>query len=486
MAPLISEDTRKVYARRIRGFWEEFSHNKIGFVGLILLCFYVGMAVFSPWLTPYDPMSSTRIAESFAAPSWMTVFPQYRDYPYTMDIYPYWDIVEGGTPPQVSIASGTSIEANINIPARDARPILIVATTTFNYPYGVPPMRFVSSFAWSTQGLSNTQWSADLTLTNLQTGNKSIIWLQPYRNDNVNLGVEADSNDYWLLKQLGYTEVGATNLAHMIFSTSAKGNYELAFRMSITPLSDNTKMEAQISIKNFKFFLPGLIHGILGADYLGTDVLSQLIYGSRISLAIGLMAAAISVSIGVLVGVVSGYMGGAVDEVTMRIVDVLLCLPTLPLLLTLVRLFGKNVFYIVLFIAIFGWVGLARVIRSQILYLRETAFVECALASGASKPYVMIKHLVPNIFPVAISSLVLSVPAGVLSEAALSFLGFGDPRVPTWGKMLNYAFGHGAFENGAWWWVVPPGLAITFLSLTFVFMGFAIDEIVNPRLRRRR
>jgi peptide/nickel transport system permease protein len=98
----------------------------------------------------------------------------------------------------------------------------------------------------------------------------------------------------------------------------------------------------------------------------------------------------------------------------------------------------------------------------------------------------MIRHLVPNIFPVAISSLVLSVPAGVLMEAALSFLGFGDPRVPTWGKMLNYAYGHGAFENGAWWWVVPPGLAITFLSLTFVFMGFAIDEIVNPRLRRRR
>jgi peptide/nickel transport system permease protein len=483
---LISEDTRKVYSRRIKGFWEEFSHNRIGFVGLVLLCIYVGMAVFSPWLTPYDPMSSTRIAESFAAPSWMTIFPQYRDCPYTMDIYPYWDITEGDNPPQVSVASGTSVAADINMPARDAAPVLIVATSTFNYPYGVPPMRFVSSFAWSTQNLSNVQWAAELVLTNLQTGNKSVIWLESYRNDNVNLGVVGDSNDYWLLKKLGYTEVGAMNLARRVFSTPAKGDYELAFRVSVMPLEENTKVAGQISIKDFKFFLPGLVHGVLGADFMGTDVLSQLIYGSRLSLMIGLMAAAISVSIGVLVGVVSGYMGGAVDEVTMRIVDVLLCLPTLPLLLTLVRLFGKNVFYIVLFIAIFGWVGLARVIRSQILYLRETAFVECALASGASKPYVMIKHLVPNIFPVAISSLVLSVPAGVLMEAALSFLGFGDPRVPTWGKMLNYAYGHGAFENAAWWWVVPPGLAITFLSLTFVFMGFAIDEIVNPRLRRRR
>jgi peptide/nickel transport system permease protein len=486
MTPLISEDARKVYTRRIKGFWEEFSHNRIGFVGLALLCVYVGMAVFSPYLTPYDPMSSTRIAESFAVPAWLTSLPQYREYPFTMEIRPYWGVTKGRSPPEVKIADGTSIDAVIDIPALDARPLLIEANATFTYPYGVPPMRFVSSFAWVAQNLSNVQWSAQLELTNVQSGSKSFIWLEPYQDLNINLGVESDSNDYWLLKKLGYTEVGATNLAHILFNGTVKGDYRLTFRIAIRPINENARMQARISMENFKFFIPGLAHGILGADYLGTDVLSQLIYGSRISLAIGLMAAAVSVSIGVIVGTVSGYLGGAVDEITMRIVDVLLCLPTLPLLLTLVRLFGKNVFYIVLFIAIFGWVGLARVIRSQILYLRETAFVECALASGASKPYIMIKHLMPNIFPVALSSLVLSVPAGVLSEAALSFLGFGDPRVPTWGKMLNYAFGHGAFENGAWWWVLPPGLAITFLSLTFVFMGFAIDEIVNPRLRRRR
>jgi len=486
MTPLISQDARKVYARRIKGFWEEFSHNRIGFVGLALLCFYVSMAVFSPYLTPYDPMSSTRIAESFAVPAWLTGLPQYREYPFTIEIRPYWQTTQGNNPPQVKVADGTSIDAVINIPAIDAEPIMILATTTFNYPYGVPPMRFVSSFQWVAQDLRNVQWSAELVLTNVQGGNTSRIWMEPYQDLNITLGVESDSNDYWLLKRLGYIEIGVTNLAHMLFNDPVKGDYELTFRIAIRPITENVKMEGHISMSNFKFFLPGLAHGVLGADYLGTDVMSQLIYGTRISLAIGLMAAAVSVSIGVIVGVVAGYLGGAVDEITMRIVDVLLCLPTLPLLLTLVRLFGKNVFYIVLFIAIFGWVGLARVIRSQILYLRETAFVECALASGASKPYVMIKHLVPNIFPVAISSLVLSVPAGVLTEAALSFLGFGDPRVPTWGKMLNYAFGHGAFENGAWGWVVPPGLAITFLSPTFVFMGFAIDEIVNPRLRRRR
>ena len=98
----------------------------------------------------------------------------------------------------------------------------------------------------------------------------------------------------------------------------------------------------------------------------------------------------------------------------------------------------------------------------------------------------MLKHLVPNVLPIAFASLVLSVPSAILFEATLSFLGFGDPRAPTWGKMLHHAFGFGGFTQLAWWWIIPPGLAITFLCLAFVFMGHAVDEVVNPRLRRRR
>jgi len=480
MTHIISKDRRAIYSRRIKGFWQEFSHNRIGFVGLLLLFMYVGMAIFAPWLTPYDPISSTRVAEGFAAPSWMKILPEYQEHPYTMRISPTWTIESGSE----FVVAGKSAEINIDIP-RNPKPIDVNLTTSFDYPYEVPPLRYIASFALDVKNIENTMWAAEMLIV-APNGNITRIWYETYRRIELSLGVEQDSYDYALLqKELG--DPKATNLARLIFVEPAKGEYQLFFHASfVLDPPDTQTMKIEMSFQNFQFFIPGLVHGILGTDFIGGDVFSQLIYGSRISLVIGLMAAAISVSIGVLVGVVAGYLGGVVDEVSMRIVDILLCLPMLPLLLTLVKLFGKNIFYIVLFIAIFGWLGLSRVIRSQILYLRETAFVECAVASGASKQYIMLKHLVPNIVPVALASLVLSVPGAVLAEAGLSFLGFGDPRVPTWGKMLNYAFGHGAFENFAWWWAIPPGLAITFLSLTFVFMGFAIDEIVNPRLRRRR
>jgi ABC-type dipeptide/oligopeptide/nickel transport system permease subunit len=413
----------------------------------------------------------------------MRVIPQYANKPSTMDIRPQWTVAEA-TGFEEFITAGKTVFGTVEM-TRNAKPIDIEFTASFDYPYLDPPQRYVASFEWTVTNITNVSWAAEMKLTG-PDGKTTLIWYQPYTKNAMSLGVEQDSYNYWLLqKQLG--DPKATNLAQQIFAAPVTGQYTFTFHASLRPdPPESQNMKVNISFRNFLFFIPGLVHGVLGADFLGTDVLSQVIYGSRLSLAIGLMAAAISVSIGVLVGIVSGYLGGAVDEISMRIVDILLCLPFLPLLLTLVKLFGKNVFYIVLFIAIFGWLGLARVIRSQILYLRETTFVECAVASGATKQYVMIKHLLPNIVPVALASLVLSVPAAVLSEAGLSFLGFGDPRVPTWGKMLNYAFGHGAFENYAWWWALPPGLAITFLSLAFVFMGFAIDEIVNPRLRRRR
>ena len=222
-------------------------------------------------------------------------------------------------------------------------------------------------------------------------------------------------------------------------------------------------------------------------DHLGRDVWSRVVHGIKISLAIGLAAAVVSVVMGIMVGVVSGYLGGVVDEALMRLVDILLCLPVLPLLMVLVYMYGRNVWYIVILIAVFGWQGLSRVIRSQVLSLRESAFVECAVASGASRAYIMFRHLIPNVLPIVLADFVLSVPGAIMTEASLSFIGFGDPTTPTWGREFNIMWTEGgAFTYFCWWWIFPPGIAITLLCLAFVFLGHAVDEIVNPRLRRRR
>jgi len=264
-----------------------------------------------------------------------------------------------------------------------------------------------------------------------------------------------------------------------------KGTQTLRLYLFIVPKTPDATLTLNFSPSS-EFIVWGARYGLLGTTSFGFDVWTQLVHGARISLIVGTLAAVLSTVLGILFGVTSGYLGGIVDEITMRIVDILLCLPLLPLLLALSSTFKPNVYYLVILIAIFGWQGLARVIRSQVLSLREMPFIESARASGASSSYLIIRHLIPNVFPIAMASMVLAVPAAILTEAALSFLGFGDPFAPTWGKMLHEAQSEGAFGQLAWWYIMPPGFAITFLCVAFVFIGHALDEIVNPRLRRRR
>jgi len=256
--------------------------------------------------------------------------------------------------------------------------------------------------------------------------------------------------------------------------------------ITFEPTQPNISGSCQATVSDFKIHVPGLLWGLLGTEEYGRDCWSRLIWGTRVSLAVGIAAAIISVGIGLLIGLVSGYYGGLVDEGLMRTVDILLCLPLLPILMLLITMLQqRSILYIVLLIAIFGWQGLARMVRSQVLSLREMPFVECAVASGASRPYIIFKHLLPNVMPLALADLVLSVPGAILLEAALSFIGFGDISTPTWGR--EYAgMESAAVKVDYWWWMLPPGIAITILCVGFVFLGHAIDEIVNPRLRRRR
>lgn len=480
MASFFTKERRTIYARRIKGFWEEFSHNRIGIAGIVLVGLYVFVAIFAPWIAPYDPFTAPRVAEGFARPDWLRLLPQYKDLSHTIDENLAWNIKEGSD--FVSIAPGKL--TIIEFEGGTTEPVTVHLETSLYYPYVVSPRTFYLSFSYVATDVQNVKHSFVLTVI-APDGQRYRSWIEQASAYEKTLSVHLESTDYFYLKRLGFMDPKAVNFAEIVFNqTNIPGEVGLEIGVSFTPSS--THASATVEVGHTAFVIPGLAHGILGADNMGVDIFSQLVYGARISLAIGLLAAVLSTSMGILVGVVAGYSGGAVDEILMRIVDILLCLPVLPLLLALVTVFGKSVFYIVLLIAVFGWQGLSRLVRSQVLAVRETAFVECAVASGGSKYYIMLRHIIPNVLPVALASMVLSVPGAILTEAALSFLGFGDPRAPTWGKMLHGAFGFGAFSRLAWWWAVPPGLAITFLCIAFVFMGHAVDEIVNPKLRRRR
>jgi peptide/nickel transport system permease protein len=221
----------------------------------------------------------------------------------------------------------------------------------------------------------------------------------------------------------------------------------------------------------------------LGTDSLGRDVLTQFIWGARTSLLVGLAATIIAILIGSIVGITAGFYGGKIGGVLMRVTEWFLVIPFLPLAIVLAAILGPSVKNIILVIGITSWPSTARLIRAQVLTLRERDYVDRSRALGASNWHLMTRHIVPNVSPLILANTTLTVPIVILSEAVLSFLGLGDPSNPSWGKMLDDAFETGAVTAQAWWVFIPPGLGILLVALAFTLCGTALEEILDPRLR---
>jgi peptide/nickel transport system permease protein len=223
----------------------------------------------------------------------------------------------------------------------------------------------------------------------------------------------------------------------------------------------------------------------LGTDDLGRSVLVLTIYGTRISMLVGLVSTVITVVIGTAIGLIAGYYGGWRETVLMRFTDWFLVIPFLPLAIVLASLLGPSFFTVIFVIGVTSWPSTARIIRAQVLSLKTRSYVERARALGASDWHLITRHIVPNVGPLVFANTVLIVAVAILSESTLSFLGLGDPLHTSWGTILENAFGAGAPFAGDWWWIVPPGLAIVFVVLAFTMVGYALDDILNPKLRAR-
>lgn len=225
---------------------------------------------------------------------------------------------------------------------------------------------------------------------------------------------------------------------------------------------------------------------LLGTNDAGQDILSQLVWGTRSSAVVGLLAASLAVAVGALLGATSALLGGRTDLVAMRVVDLFLAVPALPLLILIAALAGPTRATVILVIALAGWPGIARVVRSRALTLARSGYVDAARGFGAPRRYVVARHVLPALGPLLAASFVMWAATAVVLQAGLAFLGLSDPTDVSWGAVLNRALGSpGVYVTSQWlWWVLPAGLAITVAAIGLAFLGVALEPRANPRWGR--
>jgi len=491
--------------RRLRGFLRELVSDKRGALGVLILIFFSSVAIFAPFIAKHDPVNDTYLAGDYARPSWLRSLPGgshlsenmlvVKDSSFdSINALAEWNITStkkvgifySTTTGGPSSGPGSLVLEYKRQAGELAVPVEVQISKKFHYPYIDSPKRFVCNYSMLVKGISEIrELEVRVYITRLEKSGNATSYLlssKKFSKSMTSWYVSAGIDSYGDVKKLfGMTK----DPAKVIFNSTLSNMYTYDISLIIYDVDSSKNIDLYIYLDDLNLHLYGNCFGLLGTDQWGRDIFSQIVYGTRLSLIVGLLSAFLGVSIGLVVGVVSGYVGGGVDEILMRFTDMLLVLPSLPLLLVLIAVLGPSLMNLILLIGALGWMGFARVVRSQVLSLKERPFVEAAKAVGAGRFYIIFRHIVPNVISLVYVTLALNVPSAIISEAALSWLGLFDPSVVSWGKMLHDAM---SYERSVdkWWWIVPPGLCIAILSLSFILIGYAIDDILNPKLRERR
>jgi len=221
----------------------------------------------------------------------------------------------------------------------------------------------------------------------------------------------------------------------------------------------------------FRPFLHPSPEHLLGTDNLGRDIFSQLIWGSRTSLSIGLIAAIIVVTIGFTVGIIAGYRRGVTENLLMGITDMFILIPGLPLMIVIASYLGPSIYNVIFIVALLWWCGTARVVHSRVLQIREMSFIETTKIMGFKESYIMFKHVLVNVKDIFVARLCLSIASAMMAEAGLAFLGLGDPFQISWGGMITNAFNNGGFVLNLWWWYIAPGIMISLTTSGFFLLA---------------
>ena len=221
-----------------------------------------------------------------------------------------------------------------------------------------------------------------------------------------------------------------------------------------------------------------------GTTDVGRDIFSQVILGTRTALTVGFLAAVLVTLVGSVVGIIAGYFGGWIDTVLMRIVDFFYAIPFIPFVIVLSAILQPSMWNIILAVSLLSWRTVARIVRSQVLSIAQRPYIKAARVAGAGHLRIMARYILPNVIPLVLLEMAFMVNWAIMAEASVAFLGFGDPRVTSWGQILHINFVSG-YSRLAWWWTAPPGLAIVLLLLSIFFVARSLEAVVDPRLRKR-
>ncbi len=445
--------------------WHEFSHSRIGMAGIIILAVLFVMSIIAFVTIPLDNFKQWNDPASWlsypksALPAWINYF--------SPEKIPEHLILE----PQVFSKKLDSL-------------YIITDSFTVNYEYDGFPSDFIYQYSVKYVGSPLIQ----LSVTRpdgivLQLESVSL----PFSDTETTYSNMLFSTDNVISKNLGNNRnqfsfpIDSITSEKIIFSKLnenkiMKGHY--IFKVNLYGIT------GEPSFIDSKLILGGQVYGMMGTDELRRDLAVGLLWGTPLALFIGITVSISSVVFGLLYGIFAGYKGKKTDEGMMRFNDIIYAMPALPLLIILAVTIGNSIFLIVGFLVVFGWVGFAKISRSMTLQIKTLQYVKASEAMGQKNYKIIFKHILPQLLPYAFASIAISVPAAITTEAGLSFLGLGDSTYPTWGQILHDASSFSAAARGMWWWILPPGIMIAITGLAFVFMGHAMDIIVNPRLRR--
>lgn len=525
-----------------------FLKSKIGVIGAVIIIFFVLLAVFAPELGQNNPVIGVNVATPLSVPSWATIFPQYHNLAVTSYPIPptHLDTSAALAAWTMSGPNYTTKITSIN-PGKDFPgftgsmllnasivPDMKIANSSHpnpQLPYGQVFFSMSQSFKFNSKAGTSFTFQPQvllepLTMVNLSdiyvdfiisgpTGNFSLATV----NDPTVQG-QVDITSYWLgagWEQLNVTSgllpdtdipVLGTSVTPSSIVFNKTGTYQMTMELQGVPCQSGgspgagtcvpgTNTSFSMLIADANFHISGQAYGLLGTDNLGRDVWSEFVWGSQISLLIGILSGVGAVALGTLAGLAAGYLGGVWDEILSRVTDFVLVLPFLPFLIIIVFIIQQNpqlsanvYWWIITLFIIISWPSIAKIIRSQVLTVKERAYVEASRAVGGGTGHILRKHILPNVMGLVYSQVALNVSGFILLEAALDFLSVSVHSIytMTWGIMLTQSLPFAVSDSSAsyvWWWFLPPGIAIAALSLAFVLVGFALDSVFNPRLRAR-